>query len=197
MREVALPMAAEDDGAADQFFRAPVFGGHHGHGPDPTLRPRLATILRMREWADVAERVASTTRTSEKVAAVSGDLSSLASDEDLATATVFFSGRPFPERDPRTTGIGWAQIAAVAERIAGQGEGALFAAYNESSDIGSVVGDLLIAGGHDPEGRPLTVAETASTFAEVAAARGATAKAVLMADLLNRADPITARFIVR
>src|SRR3954467_842426 len=103
-------------------------------GRDPTLRPCLATILRMREWADVAERVASTTRTSEKVAAVSAYLASLEDDADLATAAVFFSGRPFPERDARTTGIGWAQIAAIAERIAGQGPGALVAAYNESAD---------------------------------------------------------------
>jgi DNA ligase-1 len=151
----------------------------------------------MREWADVAERVASTTRTSEKVAAVSSYLSSLERDDDLATAAVFFSGRPFPERDSRTTGIGWAQIAGIAEEIAGQGAGALFAAYNESSDIGTAVRDLLVAGGHDPEGQPLTLAETASTFAGVAAARGAAAKALLMADLLRRADPTTARYIVR
>jgi DNA ligase-1 len=151
----------------------------------------------MREWADVAERVASTTRTSEKVAAVSGYLASLESDDDLATAAVFFSGRPFPERDPRTTGIGWSQIAAIAEQIAGQGAGALFAAYNESSDIGTAVRDLLVAGGHDPDGPSLTLGETASTFAEVAAARGAAAKATFMAELLRRADPITARYIVR
>src|SRR3954464_8223281 len=127
-------------------------------GPDPTLRPCLATILRMREWADVAERVASTTRTSEKVAAVSAYLASLDSDDDLGTAVVFFSGRPFPERDPRTTGIGWAQIATVAEQIAGQGQGALFAAYNDSSDIGTAVRDLFVAAGHDAaEGPPLTL----------------------------------------
>jgi DNA ligase-1 len=151
----------------------------------------------MREWADVAERVASTTRTSEKVAAVASYLASLDGDGDLATAAVFFSGRPFPERDPRTTGIGWAQIAAIAEQIAGQGSGALFAAYNESSDIGTAVRDLLLAGGHDPDGVPLTLGETATTFGEVAAARGAAPKAALMAELLGRADPITARYIVR
>src|SRR4051794_17296219 len=156
-------------------------------GRDPTLRRCLATIPRMREWADVAERVASTTRTSEKVAAVSSYLASLESDEDLATATVFFSGRPFPERDPRTTGIGWAQIASIAEQIAGQGAGALFAAYNESSDIGTAVRDLLLGAGHDPDGPPLTLAETEATYAGVAAARGSAAKAALMRDLLRRA----------
>jgi DNA ligase-1 len=151
----------------------------------------------MREWADVAERVASTTRTSEKVAAVATYLASLDGESDLATAAVFFSGRPFPERDPRTTGIGWAQIAAIAEQLAGQGSGALFAAYNESSDIGTAVRDLLLAGGHDPDGVPLTLGETANAFAEVAGARGAAPKAALMAELLGRADPVTARYIVR
>ena len=151
----------------------------------------------MREWADVAERVASTTRTSEKVAAVATYLASLETDDELATAAVFLSGRPFPERDPRTTGIGWAQIAAIAERIAGQGQGALFAAYNESSDIGTAVRDLLLAGGHEPDGPAADPDETATTFAEIAAARGAAAKATLMRRSAGACDPITARYLVR
>ena len=50
---------------------------------------------------------------------------------------------------------------------------------------------------HEPDGPPSTLGETAETFAGVAAARGAAAKAALMADLLRRADPLTARYVVR
>ena len=31
---------------------------------------------------------------------------------------MFLSGRPFPERDARTTGLGWAALAAAAEQVA-------------------------------------------------------------------------------
>ena len=64
----------------------------------------------MRRWSEVAERIAATTRTSEKTAILADYLRTLTPDE-LPIAVVFLTGRPFPERDQRTTGIGWAAIA--------------------------------------------------------------------------------------
>ena len=83
-------------------------------------RPRAAARYHrgMRQWSETADRIAATTRTSEKVAAVSTYLRGLAAEE-LPIAVVFLAGRPFPERDARTTGIGWAAIGAVAESVAG------------------------------------------------------------------------------
>ena len=67
----------------------------------------------MRRWSDLAERVAATTRTSEKTALLAEYLRSLTPDE-LPIAAVFLTGRPFPEADQRNTGLGWsAMIAAV------------------------------------------------------------------------------------
>ncbi len=125
-------------------------------------------------------------------------LASLETDDELATAGRLLLGTTLPRaRSAHDRASVGPQIAAIAERIAGQGEGALFAAYNESSDIGTAVRDLLLAGGHDPDGPAPTLAETATAFAEIAAARGTAAKATLMDDLLGRADPITARYLVR
>ena len=112
----------------------------------------------MRRWADVAEVVRATRKTSEKVASVADYLRSLES-ADLGTAVVFLSGRPFPERDLRTTGLGWSAIAAAALAVAGAGPDALSAAYDRSSDLGTAVGELLAAAGHqtaarDPAARP-------------------------------------------
>ncbi|HXI46407.1 MAG TPA: hypothetical protein VNH13_08910, partial [Candidatus Acidoferrales bacterium] len=61
----------------------------------------------MRRWSELAERVAATTRTSEKTALLADYLRSL-SAEELPIAVVFLTGRPFPEADQRATGIGWA-----------------------------------------------------------------------------------------
>ena len=57
----------------------------------------------MRRWSELAERVAATTRTSEKTALLADYLASL-TPEELPIAVVFLTGRPFPEADQRALG---------------------------------------------------------------------------------------------
>jgi DNA ligase 1 len=150
----------------------------------------------MNRWSEVAARVAATTRTSEKVATAADYLRTL-DQEELSLAVTFFTGRPFPERDQRTPGIGWSAIVNVAEGIVGAPAGALWAAYNESSDLGQAVGDLFTAHGHVPQGPSPTVTQVADAFAQMAAARGVAAKAAVLRGLLERCDPPTARSVVK
>ncbi len=151
----------------------------------------------MRRWSELAERVASTTRTSEKTGLLADYLRSLDADE-LPIAVVFLTGRPFPEADQRATGIGWATIANALGQVSGTGRAELAAAYDRFSDISAAVGDVLTRAGHepDPAGSPSLV-EVAATFAAIEAASGPARKADLLASLLARADPKTARGIVR
>jgi DNA ligase-1 len=149
----------------------------------------------MRRWSEIATRIAATSRTSEKVAALAEYLRGLSSDE-LPIAVTYMTGRPFPERDPRTTGIGWAAIAAVAERLVDAPPGALGAAYNQSSDLGQAVEDLLAGHGHQPSGTPPTLPEVDVALSAVAAARGQ-AKAKPLRELLERCAPQTARSVVK
>ena len=151
----------------------------------------------MRRWSELAERVAATTRTSEKTTLLADYLRTLDEDE-LPIAVVFLTGRPFPEADQRATGIGWATIANAVGQVAGTGRGDLGAAYDRFSDISAAVGDVLAGAGHDPDpaGSP-TLVEVAATFAAIEAASGPARKAELLASLLARADPKTARGIVR
>jgi DNA ligase-1 len=150
----------------------------------------------MRRWSETAERIAATTRTSEKVATVAAYLQSLDPDE-LPIATVFLAGRPFPERDPRTTGLGWAAIGSAAEEVAGVGSGGLFAAYDRSSDLGTAVGDLFSDADHQPQGEPPELTEVEALFASIAETRGAAAKTAILRDLLSRCDPLTARYVAK
>ena len=59
----------------------------------------------MRRWSELADRLATTSRTSEKTATLAEYLRSLAPDE-LPIAAVFLTGRPFAEGDPRREHIG-------------------------------------------------------------------------------------------
>jgi DNA ligase-1 len=149
----------------------------------------------VRRWSEVAARIAATSRTTEKVSTLAEYLRSL-NEAELPLAVTYLTGRPFPERDPRSTGIGWAAIAAAAEDIASAGPGALGAAYNESSDLGQAVGDLFAAYEHEPEGDPPTLPEADAAFTAIASARGQAKQKPLRA-LLARCDPMTARAIVK
>ena len=151
----------------------------------------------MRRWSELAERVASTTRTSEKTGLLAEYLRSLDQDE-LPIAVVFLTGRPFPEADQRATGIGWATIANAVGQVSGTDRSDLAAAYDRFSDISAAVGDVLANAGHapDPAGSPSLV-EVATTFAAIGSASGPARKADLLATLLARSDPRTARGIVR
>ena len=105
----------------------------------------------MRRWSEVAERVAATTRTSEKTALLADYLRSL-SPEELPIAAVFFTGRPFAEADQRTMGLGWAAISAAVTKLADAPAGALGEAYDRHSDLGLAVEDVLEGG--RPDRRP-------------------------------------------
>jgi DNA ligase-1 len=151
----------------------------------------------MRRWSDLAERVAATTRTSEKTALLADYLRSLDADE-LPIAAVFLTGRPFPEADQRATGLGWSAIAAAIAEVAGVTKQELGQAYDRHSDLSLAVEDVLTAVGHDPDpALSPTLPEVAATFAELESASGPARKAALLRDLVARADPATARGIVK
>lgn len=150
----------------------------------------------MREWSDVARRISATTRTSEKVATLAEYLRTL-DPGALPIAVTYLTGRPFPERDPRVIGIGWAVVAAVAESVTDSSQGALGSAYDRSSDLGQAVGDLFRERGHDAHGEPPSLEEVDATMSAVAAARGSAAKGELLRGLYERCEPDTARAITK
>ena len=151
----------------------------------------------MRRWSEVAGRVSATTKTSEKTAILADYLASLAPDE-LPIAAVFLTGRPFPEADQRSVGIGWSGIASSVLRVAGADDDALRRAYDRSSDVATAVVDVLATAGHAPdaEGEP-TLVEVREAFELAEAESGAAAKAAVLEALLRRASPRTAGAIVK
>jgi DNA ligase-1 len=151
----------------------------------------------MRRWSELAERVAATTRTSEKTALLADYFRDLGPDE-LPIAAVFLTGRPFPEADQRAAGLGWAAIGTTVTDLAGQPRSALAEAYDRSSDLGMAVADVLSGAGHapDPAVSP-SLSDVAAAYAAIETASGPAAKSAIMRDLLARADPLTAKYIVK
>lgn len=150
----------------------------------------------MRRWSEIAEGIATTSRTTEKVGRLAAYLRSLTPAE-LPIAVVFLSGRPFPERDARTVGAGWSTIAAAAEDVVDADEGAVGAAYGRSSDLGQAVHDVLAENLRRPSGELPMLTDVADAFARIAEARGPVAKGKILRGLLWRCDPLTAKYVVK
>ena len=150
----------------------------------------------MHRWSETAARIAATSRTSEKVATLAGYLRTLDAAE-LPLAVRYMTGRPFAERDPRSTGIGWAAIAATAQDLVGARPGALGAAYNESSDLGQAVHDLFASHEFQPIDHPPPLTDVDAALSAVAMARGPAAKGAALCALLERCDALCAKSVVK
>ena len=151
----------------------------------------------MRRWSELAERVAATTRTSEKTALLADYLATLTPAE-LPIAVVFLTGRPFAEADQRAAGLGWSAISAAVAEVAGVDRTAIAEAYDRHSDLSRAVQDVLEGVGHEPppETSP-TLPEVAAAFEAIEIASGPARKAAILHDLLARSDPKTAGAIVK
>jgi DNA ligase-1 len=151
----------------------------------------------MREWTATADRLAATTRTSEKTAILAAYLAARSADE-LPIACTFLTGRPFPESDQRSAGLGWSSAMEAIAALTGADRATFGTAYDRHSDVGLAVEDLLVAAGHAPDpGASPTLEEVAGAFAAIESASGGAAKAAIFGSLLARCDPATARGVVK
>jgi DNA ligase-1 len=146
----------------------------------------------MRQFARTCDAIASTTKKLQKTALVAEYLKARPRDE-AAMAAVFLSGRPFPAWEETTLQIGGRWLWRIVEELAGKQEDELTKAYRKHGDLGAVAGEVL------PEraGQGLGVLEVEASFRRIAAARGPAAKAGIVRELLSRAVPSEAKYIVK
>ena len=155
----------------------------------------------MIRFAQTCAEIASKPGKLEKIAILAAYLRSLG-DADLAAATRFFTGNPFPARDERSLNIGGSTIIAAARRAWDIREGSLSAAYREHGDLGAALG---------PQLRPsldlalfsetLAPALLYGIFEEIAAAKGKSAgkRREALCERIFRAcsDPLEATYVIK
>src|ERR1700719_3204699 len=148
----------------------------------------------MLKFAQTCDAIAATTKKRVKTALVASYLRDVALDE-AATAVIFLSGRPFPAYEEATLQVGGALLWRLIGALSGKSEHELTEIYRRHGDAGSVAAEALP---DRPEsGLALTLTEVQRLFYEIAAARGPAAKAFLLRQLLERATPLEAKYIVK
>ena len=146
----------------------------------------------MHAFAKTCEAIAGTTKKLQKTALVAEYLRSRPVEE-AAVSAVFLSGRPFPVWEESTLQVGGRSLWALVAVLAGKEEGELTAAYRRLGDLGAVAGDVLL----EKPGQGVGILEVESAFRQIAAARGASAKIAFVRDLVSRASPLEAKYIVK
>ena len=150
-------------------------------------------------WAELCERLAGTTKKLEKRAWMADYLRELPVDA-AAYAALYLAGTPFAEADGRQLSVGGASLWQVVKELAQSSDAAMQEAYRRHGDMGAGAFDLLSARS-EPVAATLTIEEVAESFAEMAALRGAARvterRQTLLRDLLERATPLEAKYLIK
>jgi len=146
----------------------------------------------MLQFAQTCEAIAATTKKLQKITIVADYLKSRPIGE-AAVSAVFLSGRPFPAWEETTLQIGGRSLWQIVAESSGKSDAEIASAYRRHGDLGAVAADVLP---QKPD-RGLTVLEVERAFRLIAAARGAAAKTALVRDLLTRATPVEAKYIIK
>ena len=147
----------------------------------------------VRSFVQIADAVGATSKKLEKVRLIGEFLKSL-SASDGAIAARFLSAHVFAGGDERTLGVGAASLSRVIAETAGQPSHALGATYRKHGDLGDMAEELLRSTNRDGD---LSLADVARLFDDLAAARGQTQKAELLADAFRRASSGDVKYIVK
>lgn len=146
------------------------------------------------QFAELCGSLAATTRKLEKRALIANALRSLTL-RDAAVTALYLSGAPFAETDRRKLDVGGSLLSKALAEISHATPQAMYAAYRRHGDLGSAARDLLAD--HNPSAPALTLEDIENAFIAIAAARGPGAKLPILRDLLTRAQPIEAKYLIK
>ena len=149
---------------------------------------------RFLKFAECCEAIVATTKKLEKRALIADALRSLTLS-DAALTALYLSGTPFAETDRCALNVGGALLSRALSEISHSSPEAIHAAYRRHGDLGAAARDLLE--GRPTSGTPLTLEDVEQAFATIAAARGPGAKLPILLNLLHRAQPAEAKYLIK
>ena len=149
----------------------------------------------LQELAEVAEKVASTTKKLEKAGHLGAYLTKL-DDADLGRAARYFAGHQFASNDARTTNVGGSIITAALSEATGLSNEELYPIYVRLGDAGETAYEAVQKARryHEPT---ITLAETESIITRLSETRGIKNKTRLLVVVLDHATPLEAKYLIK
>src|SRR5271163_4430269 len=146
------------------------------------------------QFAELCQRLAETGSKLEKRALMAEYLRPLPVPE-AGLAALYLAGVPFPETDGRPLNVGGAALSRVLAQLSGSGQPAMHAAYLRHGDLGGAAQDLLQVRG--AAASTLSLPEVAEGFAAIADAAKPARKQQITLDLLKKATPLEAKYLIK
>jgi DNA ligase-1 len=144
--------------------------------------------------AAVAERVRGTTKKLEKMALLADYFATLG-DNDLAIAARYIAGQVFPRHDMRVLQVGGAATVQMLVALSGLTREEIAPLSVRLGELGEVAREILP--GHLPEESALTLATVETAVEALAVTPGTKAKTALLTNLVRRATPLEATYLVK
>src|SRR5205809_5492971 len=113
-------------------------------------------------------------------------------DETLPLAAVYFTARPFADRDQRKLNLGYAVIRNAVCELAQVDEEALGESYMRHSDVGDVIEEVLQGHTHP---QPTSLKDVHDTLVRLYEQRTVKKKTEALRELLDRSTPREAKYI--
>jgi DNA ligase-1 len=148
----------------------------------------------LHEFAQTALLIAATTKKSVKESILASYLTSL-DDASLERATVFFTGSPFPRKDERVSGVGWATIADAVAAARGVEMSEIASGAGRAGDLADGIAPLFEPDA--PHREYITLLELGEFFDHLAATSGGRAKTEFLTELYRRLRRDEARFVTK
>ncbi|HET9847338.1 MAG TPA: ATP-dependent DNA ligase [Candidatus Dormibacteraeota bacterium] len=145
----------------------------------------------MEQFAQTADAIRATSSKLEKTRLL-GEYFATLDDETLPLAAVYFTARPFADRDQRKLNLGYAVIRSAMCELAQVDDDVLGQSYMRHSDVGAVIEEVLDGHTHP---RPTSLEDVHATFVQIYEQRTAKKKAEILRQLLERLTPRAAKYI--
>lgn len=117
--------------------------------------------------------------------------------DDAGLFALYLAGTPFAEADARKLNAGGALLSKALLAVSSANNIDLTAAYRKHGDMGAAAFDLLMTSPSAATSPQLTLAEVADIFAGMAVAKTTAIRRALVEDLLRRATPLEAKYLLK
>lgn len=158
--------------------------------------------MRFAELAELAERLAGEGSKLKKRAAIAEVLRRITAESasEAGRFCLYLAGQPFAEADPRKLNAGGAILSRVLKEISGASDAKLNLAYRRHGDLGAAAFDLLECrdqGAGISDQNPLVLEDVAEAFDQMARARATAVRSATVEQLLRRATPLEAKYLLK
>ncbi len=148
-----------------------------------------------RALAEALEGAAAIRSKLVKIERLAAAIAPLSGDELVAAARLL-SGSPFAEWEQSVTSVGWATLSRAANAVTGWDMETIGASARAIGDLGEAIGLMLPRDNGAGRDR-LQVLEVDARLRDLAGMRKAAQKQALLEELLRRATPVEARYLVK